>query len=127
MDQLTPEQEFARAMAVEDVNHAQQSLDHSLKWRRRNGYWLWWYSCFGVGEIVLGTIDVFTHASLFSTLLCYGVGIGQIPLIWLNRRSNRTYDMSIATWIGKLNLARENLRQLDPNNALFPLVIEEEP
>lgn len=125
--ELSPEQQFARDMAVMDVQGATTMLTTAQKWQRRNKYWLYWYSGFGLFEIGLGTLDALTGSDMFSILLTYGVGILQIPLIYLNRRSQRTHDESVERYQAKLAKAEENLRAIDPNNLLFPEIIEEEP
>lgn len=124
---LSPEQVLIRGMAEEDVRLGEEALGYALKWQRRNRYWFYWYTGFGTVEFVLGTVDWITGSSLFTLLLTYGVALMQVPLALLNRRAQRLASTRVRACRSKLRKAEENLRLVDPSNAHFPLVIEEEP
>lgn len=125
---LDPElQEFQRDLAESDLRANQSLLEGQIKWRRRNKYWFYWYTGFGSVEFILGTVDWLTGSSLFTILLTYGVALMQVPLAYLNRRSQRMYNQNVDRYTKKVAESREKLAQIDPHNLLLPEIIEEEP
>lgn len=120
-------QEFQRDLAEADLRAQESLLAGQVKWRRRNKYWLYWYSGFGSVEFILGTVDWITGSSLFNILLTYGVALMQVPLIYLNRRSQRMYNENVDRYTKKVAESREKLAEIDPHNLLLPEIIEEEP